>query len=44
MAISGAAQVISPEYITFAVLVFVNSVGTAGVYPLAFIIGNHDFK
>ncbi|GLV48574.1 uncharacterized protein CBL_06013 [Carabus blaptoides fortunei] len=39
MAISGVAQVVSPEYITFAVLVFVNSVGTAGVYPLAFIIG-----
>ncbi|KAJ8912268.1 hypothetical protein NQ315_008859 [Exocentrus adspersus] len=39
MSISGAAQVISPEYITFIVLIFVNSLGTAGVYPLAFIIG-----
>ncbi|KAJ8941286.1 hypothetical protein NQ314_010436 [Rhamnusium bicolor] len=39
MSISGAAQVLSPEYVTFIVLVFVNALGTAGVYPLAFIIG-----
>lgn len=39
MTVSGVLQVFSPEYITFAVLIFVNAVGTAGVYPLAFILG-----
>lgn len=39
MSVSGCAQVISPEYVTFVVLMFVNATGTAGVYPLAFIIG-----
>lgn len=39
MAVSGVAQVIAPEYITFIVLIFVNAFGTAGVYPLAFILG-----
>ncbi|CAG9822517.1 unnamed protein product [Phaedon cochleariae] len=39
MSISGALQVLSPNYITFAILVFVNSLGTSGVYPLAFIFG-----
>ncbi|KAJ8942924.1 hypothetical protein NQ314_009899 [Rhamnusium bicolor] len=44
MSISGAAQVLSPEYVTFIVLVFVNALGTAGVYPLAFIIGKNRPK
>lgn len=39
MAISGALQVMAKEYISFIVLVFINSLGTAGVYPLAFILG-----
>ncbi|KAJ8936299.1 hypothetical protein NQ318_001492 [Aromia moschata] len=39
MSVSGAVQVVSPEYITFVVLIFINALGTAGVYPLAFIIG-----
>lgn len=39
MAVSGVAQVIAPEYVTFVVLIFVNAFGTAGVYPLAFILG-----
>ncbi|XP_018566487.1 organic cation transporter protein isoform X2 [Anoplophora glabripennis] len=39
MSISGAVQVVSPEYITFVSLIFINALGTAGVYPLAFIIG-----
>jgi hypothetical protein len=39
MSVSGCAQVVSPEYVTFVVLMFVNATGTAGVYPLAFIIG-----
>lgn len=39
MSISGAVQVVSPEYVTFVSLVFINALGTAGVYPLAFIIG-----
>lgn len=43
MSLSGAAQVASPEYVTFVVLIFINALGTAGVYPLAFIIGkNHS--
>lgn len=33
------AQVLSPNYITFVILMFLNSMGTSGVYPLAFIIG-----
>lgn len=32
-------QVVSPDYTTFVVFVFINALGTAGVYPLAFIIG-----
>lgn len=40
MAVSGATQAIAGDYVMFAFLVFINSVGTAGVYPLAFIIGN----
>ncbi|KAH1017518.1 organic cation transporter protein isoform X2 [Dendroctonus ponderosae] len=39
MTASGVLQVFAPEYITFVVLVFVNALGTAGVYPLAFILG-----
>ncbi|KAL1506268.1 hypothetical protein ABEB36_005662 [Hypothenemus hampei] len=39
MTASGVLQVISPDYVTFVVLVFVNALGTAGVYPLAFILG-----
>lgn len=39
MGISGMAQTISPEYVTFDIMIFVNAMGTAGVYPLAFIIG-----
>lgn len=39
MTVSGVLQIFSPEYITFIVLVFVNALGTAGVYPLAFILG-----
>ncbi|XP_049822009.1 organic cation transporter protein [Aethina tumida] len=39
MSLTGVLQVLSPEYITFVVLVFLNALGTSGVYPLAFIIG-----
>nr|CAH7747020.1 unnamed protein product [Callosobruchus chinensis] len=39
MSVSGSIQVLSPEYWTFVSLIFINSLGTAGVYPLAFIIG-----
>lgn len=39
MSITGIAQAVSPDYITFQVFVFINALGTAGVYPLAFIIG-----
>lgn len=39
MSISGVLQVVSPDYTTFVVFVFINALGTAGVYPLAFIIG-----
>jgi hypothetical protein len=39
MSATGTAQAVSPDYITFQVFVFINALGTAGVYPLAFIIG-----
>ncbi|CAH0558293.1 unnamed protein product [Brassicogethes aeneus] len=39
MSLSGMLQVLAPEYISFVVLIFINSLGTSGVYPLAFIIG-----
>jgi OCT family organic cation transporter-like MFS transporter 4/5 len=39
MSVAGIAQAVSPDYITFQVFVFISAVGTAGVYPLAFIIG-----
>ncbi|XP_069690686.1 organic cation transporter protein [Periplaneta americana] len=39
MSVTGIAQAVSPDYITFQVFVFINALGTAGVYPLAFIIG-----
>ncbi|KAF2905671.1 hypothetical protein ILUMI_00505 [Ignelater luminosus] len=39
MSISGVIQIFSPEYITFTTFVFINALGTAGIYPLAFIIG-----
>ncbi|CAG9766667.1 unnamed protein product [Ceutorhynchus assimilis] len=39
MTISGVIQAFSPEYVTFVILTFVNALGTAGVYPLAFILG-----
>lgn len=40
MSISGMAQTICPDYVSFDIMIFVNALGTAGVYPLAFIIGN----
>ncbi|RZC05036.1 organic cation transporter protein [Asbolus verrucosus] len=39
MGLSGIGQVVSPEYVTFDIMMFINAMGTAGVYPLAFIIG-----
>ena len=42
MSVTGIAQAISPDYITFQVFVFINAMGTAGVYPLAFIIGEYS--
>ncbi|XP_044735546.1 organic cation transporter protein isoform X2 [Chrysoperla carnea] len=39
MSLSGVAQVVCRDYTTFAVLIFINALGTSGVYPLAFIIG-----
>ncbi|XP_063241777.1 organic cation transporter protein [Bacillus rossius redtenbacheri] len=39
MSVSGVAQAVSPDYATFQVFVFINALGTSGVYPLAFIIG-----
>lgn len=40
MAVTGILQAVSPDYITFCVFTFANALGTSGVYPLAFIIGN----
>lgn len=39
MSLTGIGQAISNSYICFATFAFLNAVGTAGVFPLAFIIG-----
>ncbi|XP_057656533.1 organic cation transporter protein isoform X2 [Diorhabda carinulata] len=39
MTAAGVLQILSSDYWIFVFLIFLNSVGTAGVYPLAFIIG-----
>lgn len=39
MSVTGVAQAVSNDYITFQFFVFVNALGTSGVYPLAFILG-----
>lgn len=39
MTVAGIGQVLSNSYNVFNVFVFLNAVGTAGIYPLAFIIG-----
>jgi MFS family permease len=39
MSLTGVAQAVAANYVTFQVFVFANALGTAGVYPLAFIIG-----
>jgi OCT family organic cation transporter-like MFS transporter 4/5 len=43
MSLAGVAQAVAPDYVTFQVFVFINALGTAGVYPLAFIIGKLHF-
>nr|XP_022903983.1 organic cation transporter protein-like [Onthophagus taurus] len=39
MSVTGVLQSISPNYPFFLILLFANAFGTAGVYPLAFILG-----
>ncbi|XP_031343832.1 organic cation transporter protein-like isoform X2 [Photinus pyralis] len=39
MSVSGIIQVFSNGYVMFAIFIFINSIGTAGIFPLAFIIG-----
>lgn len=39
MAVTGVGQAVAANYVTFATFALLNAVGTAGVYPLAFIIG-----
>ncbi|KAG5886492.1 hypothetical protein JTB14_014675 [Gonioctena quinquepunctata] len=39
MSVSGALQVLSPNYVTFIVFMFLNSLGTAGVYPFGIRAG-----
>lgn len=39
MAITGIGQAVSATYNSFIFFAFLNAVGTAGVFPLAFIIG-----
>lgn len=39
MAITGIGQALSQSYNAFILFAFLNAVGTAGVFPLAFIIG-----
>lgn len=43
MSLTGIAQAIASDYVTFQIFVFVNALGTSGVYPLAFILGAFDF-
>ncbi|XP_074033252.1 organic cation transporter protein-like isoform X2 [Leptinotarsa decemlineata] len=38
MSVTGTLQVLSPNYMTFVLFMFITSVGTAGVYPLAFVL------
>ena len=40
MSVTGIIQALSTSYIMFVIFAFLNAVGTSGVYPLAFIIGN----
>lgn len=42
MAITGIGQALSTSYAVFNLFAFLNAVGTAGVFPLAFILGNYD--
>lgn len=44
MSVSGVAQIFSTEYVTFTTLIFIHALGTSGVYPLAFILGNKQHK
>lgn len=44
MSLTGIGQAISNSYIVFALFAFLNAVGTAGVFPLAFIIGMCLYK
>lgn len=39
MAITGIGQAMSSSYTSFVFFAYLNAVGTAGVFPLAFIIG-----
>lgn len=39
MALTGIGQAVASNYVTFATFALLNAMGTAGVYPLAFIIG-----
>lgn len=40
MAVTGVIQAFSVNYELFTFFGFLNAVGTSGVFPLAFIIGN----
>lgn len=39
MSCTGIAQALCNSYIPFLILNFLNAVGTSGVYPMAFILG-----
>lgn len=39
MSVTGIAQALSNSYIQFLIWNFLNAIGTSGVYPLAFILG-----
>lgn len=43
MAITGIGQALSSTYSVFVLFAYLNAVGTSGVFPLAFIIGNFYF-
>lgn len=44
MSVTGIGQAVSQSYLCFALFAFLNAVGTAGVFPLAFVIGMYEWS
>lgn len=43
MAVTGVGQALSNSYLMFSVFAFLNAFGTAGVFPLAFVMGSFNY-